>query len=839
MSRMRTLALLCFAIVLHAVGQTNSAGAHYPLADKALDPGRSGISAQRESAIHQPLPEDYIWTKEDAVDPRSNRGRSNRQQDLEEHYFRGHFSMTGPPAVATLYLAGPRKATVYINGEKVCEFDANLDRPIGIRVFSADVSHALKAGQNVIAIEAVRGPNVGNGATSRQALQLAEGKVLVVKILPAGKGVNSGSIEISNGQWKASMTAAEGWESASFDDSEWENADNLGAIESSIEFFQWNADAGMYDWPGYDGISPFLEQYKLDPVTVSHVYGGTGEIANAQALMNGGSGEFTVSAANDGTPSPSVPPQILLDFGREVVGRVELDSDADEPANVTVQYGESEEEALRDPYLGINPLYIPSRATVYGPKSAFRYALVRFTGGKDIRFRSIRLAGIEYPVEYKGSFDSSDPQLNRMWTVGAYTAHLCMQDDIWDAPKRDRGRWMGDLDVSGRTIEDVFGDRFLMEETLDRLIGPAPVTTHVNGIAGYSAFWVTGEKEYYLHSGSRQQLESVHGRLVQLLQFMETELDDRHLFANKTHAWPFVDWSPELNGDDPLARMGTQFEYNAAFRDGVYLLRQLHDTENADKFEKVAEQMKAASQEYLAGSSGSFGTRWQTNAYAVLSDTAKPDQYESIWTNALASVGHVKYNALIVSPYYNYYVISAMAELGHRADALNWIRQYWGGMIDEGATSFWEGYDPSWYKRDFHASLQADNTSGYRISLAHGWSSGVTPWIMEQILGIHPRAPGFAEVDIRPDLIDLAWARGGEPTPHGNLGVDIKKAGGKGYNVVLDLPGNVEAHVSMPVSQAGEAVRVNGKSEAGESVENGSRTIVTLKGAGNYVLETH
>ena len=43
--------------------------------------------------------------------------------------------------------------------------------------------------------------------------------------------------------------------------------------------------------------------------------------------------------------------------------------------------------------------------------------------------------------------------------------------DIWDAPKRDRGRWMGDLDVSGRTIEDVFDDHFLMEETLDRLLG--------------------------------------------------------------------------------------------------------------------------------------------------------------------------------------------------------------------------------------------------------------------------------------------------------------------------------------------------------------------------------
>ena len=25
-----------------------------------------------------------------------------------------------------------------------------------------------------------------------------------------------------------------------------------------MEMFQWNADAGLYNWPGYDGISGYL-----------------------------------------------------------------------------------------------------------------------------------------------------------------------------------------------------------------------------------------------------------------------------------------------------------------------------------------------------------------------------------------------------------------------------------------------------------------------------------------------------------------------------------------------------------------------------------------------------
>jgi hypothetical protein len=148
----------------------------------------------------------------------------------------------------------------------------------------------------------------------------------------------------------------------------------------------------------------------------------------------------------------------------------------------------------------------------------------------------------------------------------------------------------------------------------------------VNGIAGYSAFWITGETEYYRHTGSLQQLKSVHERLVQLLRYMELELDNRKLYANTTHASPYVDWSPDFDGDTPESRMGTHFEFYAGFRDGIYLLRQLHDTQNADAFQKSADEMKAAAQKYLLDAFGSFGTRWQTNAYAVLSDLASPSQ---------------------------------------------------------------------------------------------------------------------------------------------------------------------------------------------------------------------
>ena len=281
--------------------------------------------------------------------------------------------------------------------------------------------------------------------------------------------------------------------------------------------------------------------------------------------------------------------------------------------------------------------------------------------------------------------------------------------------------------------------------------------------------------QYYLHTGSKEYLQSVHERLVQLLNYMDTDVDAKNLFADIHQTWDFVDWSPDLNGNTAEAKRATQFEFYLAYRDAAFLLRQLGDTANADHFEQRAALLKEASQKYLLDSSNNtFGPRWQTNAAAVFTGVADPSQYAPIWNNVLSSVANTKYTALVMTPYYNYYIISAMAQTGHRPEALAWIRQYWGGMIAEGATSFWEAYYPSWPKDNFHASLQADDGTGYFVSLAHGWSTGPTPWLMEQILGIQPTAGGFSQVTIRPDLAGLAWAKGAEPTPHGLLKVALE-----------------------------------------------------------------
>ncbi|MGA8163170.1 MAG: alpha-L-rhamnosidase C-terminal domain-containing protein [Acidobacteriaceae bacterium] len=785
--------------------------------DGQLDPTKVIQHPVLFSSFHEPLPEQYVWTHDPAhqTDALQNTPR----------YFRVHFHVDSAPPVAILYLAGPRNAEVFVNGSEAERLAADPLSRIDPKVFWVDVTRLLRRGDNVMAIEADHGDR------------------LVAKILPAPPGMVAPAILMTGPEWKATKDKSDGWESASFDDSGWPAVDAMGGIESNIDFFQWNQDAGMYMWPGYQGESPFLAHTFLPAEKVTDVYPGLGSFENVDALTSADEDpaqEFIVHQGPAHAQNEYVP-TLTLDFGREVAGRVQVVSDSDAPLTVSIAYGESIDEAHDEPYLGVDVLHVTPHGTGLGPKSAFRYAQIRFLSGMpEMKFRAIRVEDIYYPVQYQGSFESSDKLLNEIWETGAYTTHLCMQNDIWDAPKRDRGRWMGDTDISGHVSDAVFADRFLVEDTLTRLIGPLPLHDAVNGIPGYSSYWFTELADFYKHEGDKEYIASMHDRILALLAFMDLDFDAENHFINHTHEWLYVDWSPGLNGISPETEKATTLEYVRAYRAGAWLLRELGDTANASHWEERADSLTKSSQamdwtESTGSAGGSFGPRWETNAMAVISGVAKPDQYAGIWQNVLSHVGEKTYRPSVISPYYGAYVLDAMAEMGHRQAALDWIREYWGGMIHEGATSFWEAYDPSWPKDDPHVDLQADDTAGYRISLAHGWSSGPTYWLMEQVLGIQPTGPGFATVTIRPDLLDLEWAKGKEPTPHGMLTVSLTKE--HGLTAMVDVPEGVTATVEFPVRAGTQQVLVNGKAERGRFVEGGKRIAVEVKAGRSEVRE--
>jgi len=218
---------------------------------------------------------------------------------------------------------------------------------------------------------------------------------------------------------------------------------------------------------------------------------------------------------------------------------------------------------------------------------------------------------------------------------------------------------------------------------------------------------------------------------------------------------------------------------------------------------------------------------------AIYSGLADPAQRAEVWENILSRT--YRFN---VTPHFNYFAVSAMADAGRRSQAADWIVDYWGGMLRPDTTTFWEGYDSRWPKEHFHAHLQTDHGEGYFVSLCHGWSSGPTAWLMEQVLGIQPTAAGFSNVSIRPDLCGMKYARGAEPCPHGLLKVDYRHDDSD-FQAAIELPAGVTAQVSMPVDKGVDSVQVDGQAVPGVPVEDGTRLAVTLSSPGAHALHSH
>ncbi len=739
----------------------------------------------------------------------------------QQFHARSVFTLRSKPRAAQVWITGDDAFMLYLNGHQIEE-----TQPIEqgwSHVHKVAVTEYLRVGKNVLA---VKGINKGGGAAG-----------IVVKL-----DVNGVTAVVSGSYWKAVLTTPPSdWLDASFNDSAWQNATDEGSIGTGV----WGS--GVKNWPHANAAAWYMAHMTMRPIAVEAL-SDVERMQNLHSLMRGHSAALELipisrvqrtypsewSAAKRPSDANAMaywdrlligkpvsvtstgPRQILLDFGRELSGR--LDIAGTSGARVEVHTGESREACLhllKDARLLTIDNSGPWLLTLNGaevqttPYTAFRYALLTFPGEQPVTLTKADCDFKYYPVEYKGAFACSDPLLTRIWYTGAYTAHLCMQEDIWDAPKRDRGLWIGDMHVTGETINNVFADRFLMEKSIAggraSAQGGRPDTQmpvgDINDIPGYTASWFGVLADFYRHDGDLAFLRSQRQNILSLLAYQQTEFDNRNLFSNPKHAWDFCDWVPNYVRDTPQTLATTHLFATYGVRQAVFLLRALGDTANAEKYSAWADTLTQAARSLLINpQTQTYGSSVQENSMAVYADVATLQQQARIYNEVLragatawkAPLGPDLAGSEVMSPFYGNYVLSAYGKMGQYQAGIDLLRRYWGAMLLRGATTWWEVFDPS-FSQDMNRAL----TKMPYVSLCHGWSSGPTSYLTETILGVQPTTGGFKNVIIAPELGDLTWAEGTVPTPQGNIHIHVEKSA-NGMVCTLSLPDNIHAQVKLP-----------------------------------------
>jgi len=143
------------------------------------------------------------------------------------------------------------------------------------------------------------------------------------------------------------------------------------------------------------------------------------------------------------------------------------------------------------------------------------------------------------------------------------------------------------------------------------------------------------------------------------------------------------------------------------------------------------------------------------------------------------------------TPYMRSLEATAIARCGQRASMLDGLRDYWGGMIRAGATSFWERYDAT---ADGEAHL-AMYSRPYGASLCHAWSAGPVFLLSRDLFGLEALAPGWSRFTLRPRSLGLDHAAATIPTPRGPIRITQDASG-----VTVDIPADTV------LEQAGQAI---------------------------------
>ena len=493
---------------------------------------------------------------------------------------------------------------------------------------------------------------------------------------------------------------------------------------------------------------------------------------------------------------------MLYDFGRETFGYVRLSGLV---GVAHLYYGESREEALDKDHC--ETLDIVSPHQELGSK-AFRYVYVKTADNSHYDSLSMDYEYAPYDESHSGTFACSDKLLNKIWEVGAYTMDLTTREFFLDGIKRDRWTWSGDAIQSYLMNYYLRFDTECVKRTIRHLRGKDPVTAHINTIMDYTFYWFKSILDYYQYTGDLTFISEMYPKMCTLMDYVLERTNSDGLVEGKADDWIFVDWV-----DFPMHKRGVLAFEQILFYKALMTMHTcatlLHQT---DPYQQLAENVIGKTRKLLwnddrqawehAIEEGEINhqiTKFP-NMFAILYDIVD----DATKRNIVDSVMENNKIDPITTPYMRFYELEALCMMGRQTQVLQEIRNYWGGMLREGATSFWEKYIPSEQGTE-HLAMYG---RPYGKSLCHAWGASPVYLLGRYFLGIQPTQPGYATWEARPNLADLEWMEGRVPTPNGIIHIRmerhyvcIRSDEGRGRlylgNRCFDIEPNTDYHIPI------------------------------------------
>jgi len=438
----------------------------------------------------------------------------------------------------------------------------------------------------------------------------------------------------------------------------------------------------------------------------------------------------------------------IVDFGGHITGHFAFSlagvgPAVDSPVRLRLIFGEVPADVAEplEPYTGtlsrawlpdeiVNIDYLPQRVRL-PRRYAFRYVKVEVIDTAPnfaARFDDIEATALTSAGDSPAPLAAGVPALlRRIDEVSLDTLRDCMQTVFEDGPRRDRRLWVGDLRLQALTDSVTFRNFDLVKRCLylfaglpreDGLVAacvydqPKPLCGR-QYIMDYSALYGAAVLDYVRGTGDVAAARDLWPVVRRQMEILGRFIDRDGLFVDPKDWWLFIDWNDELDRTAPMQGV-LLYGYQQALELGRLAGA---ERETAGYPERIRRMTAAARNAFYSLSRNLFlsgpakQVSWATQAWMIHSGVASKEEGSA----ALKTVAGMRDAVRPVTPYLYHYVVDAMLVCGMKAQALDLIQSYWGGMVRAGADTFWEVYDPSRPTLSPYKSLHIN-------SYCHAWS---------------------------------------------------------------------------------------------------------------------
>ena len=476
----------------------------------------------------------------------------------------------------------------------------------------------------------------------------------------------------------------------------------------------------------------------------------------------------------------------LYDFGRETFGFLKIEGEVG--ATFSVYYGESREEALDKQHCEtLDRLTCADNRCAIAVSKAFRFVFVEADAKKDDFIVAMDYEYAPFDPKKSGSFRCNDNELNRIWEVSAYTLDLTTREFFCDGIKRDRWVWSGDAIQSYLMNYYLHFDAECVKRTIRQLRGKDPVTAHINTIMDYTFYWFKSILDYYEYTGDKAFVHEMWPKMVTLMDYVLSRTNADGMAEGQPDDWIFVDWT-----DFPMHKRGMLCFEQLLFLKALETMRFFANLLSvpcpvgsdfvAALREKIRKTFWSDEQHAFlhALEDGSLNTQVTKfpNMFAILYGFATDEEQRQIMEHVMCNPAI----APITTPYMRFYELETLCMMQRQEQVMKEIKAYWGGMLHEGATTFWEKYNPEESGTE-HLAMYG---RPYGKSLCHAWGASPLYLLGRYFLGVRPTKPGYEAYVVRPVLGGLVWMEGDVPTPRGTIHLSMNQ---EEITVSSDFPG--------------------------------------------------